>query len=46
MAVEPSVVSPASLSEAYERMAEGGYRPLAGGRHRTTRGRAEPVAPR
>jgi CO/xanthine dehydrogenase FAD-binding subunit len=31
MAVEPSVVSPASLSEAYERMAEGGYRPLAGG---------------
>lgn len=31
MAVEPPVVSPASLSEAYERMAEGGYRPLAGG---------------
>jgi CO/xanthine dehydrogenase FAD-binding subunit len=31
MAVEPPVVSPGSLAEAYQRMAEGGYRPLAGG---------------
>jgi CO/xanthine dehydrogenase FAD-binding subunit len=29
--VEPPVVSPATLSEAYELMAGGGYRPLAGG---------------
>jgi xanthine dehydrogenase small subunit len=31
MAVEPPVVSPTSLVEAYALMAEGGYRPLAGG---------------
>ena len=31
MGVEPPVVSPATLSEAYELMAAGDYRPLAGG---------------
>jgi len=31
MAFEPPVVSPATLSEAYELMASGVYRPLAGG---------------
>lgn len=31
MAVEPPVVSPATLSEAYDLMAGGTYRPLAGG---------------
>jgi len=31
MAVEPPVVSPATLAEAYQLMAEGDYRPLAGG---------------
>jgi CO/xanthine dehydrogenase FAD-binding subunit len=31
MAIEPPVVSPATLAEAYQLMAEGDYRPLAGG---------------
>ncbi len=31
MPVEPPVVSPATLAEAYQLMAEGDYRPLAGG---------------
>lgn len=31
MGVEPPVVSPATLSDAYELLAGGGYRPLAGG---------------
>jgi CO/xanthine dehydrogenase FAD-binding subunit len=31
MGVEPPVVSPASLDEAYGYLAEGGYRPIAGG---------------
>ena len=31
MSVEPPVISPATLTEAFEIMASGGYRPLAGG---------------
>ena len=31
MSVEPPVVSPATLTEAFELMAGGSYRPLAGG---------------
>ncbi len=31
MGVEPPVVSPATLSEAFQLMATGAYRPMAGG---------------